>query len=57
MPIGLTNAPATFMQTMKDLFSNMLDSDVAVLLDDIPMYSHSFDGTFHVNDKVLVHLH
>ena len=35
MPMGLTNAPATFMQTMNNLFSDMLDSGVAVFLDNI----------------------
>ena len=39
MPMGLTNAPATFMQTMNNLFSNMLDSGMAVFLDDILVYS------------------
>ena len=39
MPMGLMNVPATFMQTMKNLFSNMLDSGMAVFLDDILVYS------------------
>ena len=39
MPMGLTNAPATFIRTMNNLFSDMLDSGVAVFLDDILMYS------------------
>ena len=39
MPMGLTNAPTTFMRTMNNLFSDMLDSGVAVFLDDILMYS------------------
>ena len=30
--------PATFMHTMNNLFSDMLDSGVAVFLDDILMY-------------------
>ena len=32
MPMGLTNAPATFMHTMNNLFSDMLDSGMAVFL-------------------------
>ena len=40
MPIGLTNTPSTFIQTMNNLFSNMLDSGMAVFLDSILMYSH-----------------
>ena len=39
MPMGLTNTPATFMQTMNNPFSNMLDSSMAVFLDDILVYS------------------
>ena len=35
MPMGLMNAPATFIQTMNNLFSKMLDSGMAVFLDDI----------------------
>ena len=35
MPMGLMNAPATFMRTMNNLFVNMLDKGVVVLLDDM----------------------
>ena len=40
MPVGLMNAPAIFMQTMNNLFFNMLDSEMALFLDDILVYSH-----------------
>ena len=43
MPMGLTNAPATFMRTMNNLFSDMLDSGVAVFLDDILVYSGTIE--------------
>ena len=39
MPMGLTNAPATFMRTMNNLFLDMLDSGMTVFLDDILVYS------------------
>ena len=39
MPMGLTNASTTIMQTMNNLFSNVLDSGVAVFLEDILVYS------------------
>ena len=57
MPMGLTNAPATFMQTMNNLFSDMLDSGVAVFLDDILVYSGTVDEHFILLEQVLVHLH
>ena len=38
MAMGLMIPPAMFMQTMNNLFSNMLDSGVAVFLDDILAY-------------------
>ena len=46
MPMGLTNAPATFMQTMNNLFLDMLDSGMAVFLDDILVYSGMVDKHF-----------
>ena len=48
MPMGLTNAPAMFMQTMNNLFLDMLDSGVAVFLDNILVYSGMVDkSTLH----------
>ena len=38
MPMGLMNTPATFIHTMNNLFSNMLDSGVVVFLDNILVY-------------------
>ena len=57
MPMGLTNAPAMFMQTMTNLFSDMLDSGVAVFLDDILMYSGTVDKYFMLLEQVLVCLY
>ena len=57
MPMGLTNAPATFMQTMNNLFLVMLDSGVVVFLDDILVYSGMVDKHFTLLEQVLVHLH
>ena len=57
MPMGLTNAPATFMQTMNNLFSDMLDSGVAVFLDDILVYSGTVDEHFTLLEQVLACLH
>ena len=53
MPMGLTNTPATLMQTMNNLFSNMLDSGVAVFLDNILVYLHVVTENFILLEKVL----
>ena len=53
MPMGLTNAPATFMQTMNNLFSDMLDSGMAVFLDDILVYLGMVDKHFMLLEQVL----
>ena len=57
MPMGLTNAPAIFMQTMNNLFLDMLDSSVAEFLNNILMYSHMVDKHFTLLEQVLVCLH
>ena len=41
LPMGLTNAPATFMRAMNNLFTDLLDRGVIVFLDDILVYSHT----------------
>ena len=53
MPMGLTNAPAMVMQTMNNLFEDMLDEGVVVFLDDILIYSTTSEGHFKLLEKVL----
>ena len=53
MPMGLMNIHAIFMQTISNLFSNMLDSNMAVLLDDILVYLHMVVEHFTILEKIL----
>lgn len=43
LPFGLTNAPATFMRLMNDIFRSALDETVIVYLDDILIFSKSLE--------------
>ena len=55
--MGLTNAPAIFMSTMNNLFSDTLDLGVAVFLDNILVYSCTMKEYFTIPEKVLACLH
>jgi transposase InsO family protein len=41
LPMGLCNAPGTFMQLMNDTFRDLLDRSVLVFLDDILVFSRT----------------
>ena len=43
MPFGLTNAAATFMRTIKNLFSDLLDRGVVAFMDDVLIYSSTIE--------------
>ena len=43
VPFGLTNAPAAFMSIMNDVFRDYTDSFVMVYLNDILVYSNSWE--------------
>ena len=51
MPFGLCNAPATCQRTMTTVFDDVLKKFVMVYLDDVIVYSRSFEEHItHVNE-------
>ena len=43
MPMGLTNAPATFMRTMNNLFSDVLDRGVVAFMDNVLLFCFTIE--------------
>ena len=44
LPMGLTNAPATFQRTINRLLSDLIDKYVVVYLDDILIFSRDLES-------------
>jgi hypothetical protein len=53
MPMGLTNAPATFQHAMNSIFSEYLDRFLLVYLDDLLIYSNDLQEHREQVRKVL----
>jgi Reverse transcriptase (RNA-dependent DNA polymerase) len=53
MPFGLCNAPATFQRMMDNLFAAYRFKGVAAYLDDIVIYSNTFEGMMELLKMVL----
>ena len=53
MPFGLTNAPATFMRMMDDILRPFTNSFVVVYLDDILIFSQTWEEHLHHIRQVL----
>ena len=56
LPMGLCNAPGTFMQLMNDTFRSMLDRTVLVFLDDILVFSRTLEEHIEHVREVLTRL-
>ena len=56
MPFGLANAPATFQRLMQTTFNDLLFQILLCYLDDIIMFSRSFDDHLSRLDIVLTRL-
>ena len=57
LPFGLTNAPATFMRVMNDVFNPFIDDFVIVYLDDILIFSRTREEHFQNVRNILSVLH
>ena len=53
MPFGLTNAPATFQSCMNHIFRDQLRKSVLVFLDNILVYSKTWQEHIRHLDEVL----
>jgi hypothetical protein len=57
LPMGLCNAPATFMRLMNDVFRDFINQFVLVFLDDVVVYSNTLEEHIKHVDLVLNRLH
>src|SRR5437588_4767918 len=53
MPFGMCNAPATFQRMMNEIFRDMLGKHVAVYLDDLEVYTATFEEHLEKVKEVL----
>jgi hypothetical protein len=56
MPFGLCNAPPTFQRAMNEVFSDMIGKTVFVYIDDITIYTDTFEQHMKVLEQVLSRL-
>ena len=53
MPFGLCNAPATFQRVMNDMFRDLIGKVLFVYIDDITIYTKTFEEHLEVLEEVL----
>lgn len=56
MPFGLANAPSSFQNMMNDIFRDLLDRGLVVYMDDLFMYSSSYEDHVQLVAEVLKRL-
>ena len=56
MPFGPTNAPATFQHAMNEVFDGMIGKGLYVYIDDVTIYSATFDEHMALLQEFLSHL-
>ena len=56
MPMDLMNTQAIFIQTMNNLFIDMLDKGVVIFLDDVLIYSTMAEECFELLEKGSLYL-
>lgn len=57
MPQGLTNSPSTFQRVMEYILGDMNLTEIVLYLDDILVFSSSFEEHLNRLDRVLTRLH
>src|SRR4029078_4035099 len=56
MPFGLCNAPATFQRTMNEIFADLIGRGVIVYIDDVNVYSSTFQQYLVMVQEVLTRI-
>src|SRR5215217_2079 len=56
MPFGPCNAPATFQRVMNEVFQDLIGKGLYVYIDDIVIYSKTFEEHMRLLQEILSHL-
>ena len=56
MPFGPTNAPATFQRAMNEIFGDMVGKGLYVYIDDVTLYSSTFEEHMALTEEFLSRL-